>query len=159
MITDLLSSFDALTGTKLFQDFGLIFLFFIASSPSIMFIPDEVFMFPLVSGGAGWFSILLVVAGGHFMGDIILYYLGHHADRLVKGNRKQQTKAKHWLHKYKHIVFLIVPFTSVVGDLILVYAGIKHIPLKSFWWILLPSVVARAILSMVLLYGLISLPI
>lgn len=153
-----LQIFDSFTSSQLYQDLGLIFLFFIAMTPSIMFIPDEVFMLPLLAFNVGWFSLLMAVVGGHFIGFLLLYYLGHHADRLVNAKGKEQAKAKHWLHKWKHFVFFIVPFTSVVGDLIMIYAGTQHIKLNNIWWILLPAVILRGIISVAMLYGLIAVP-
>ena len=40
----------------------------------------------------------------------------------------------------------------------MVYAGIKHIPLKIFWMYLLSANIARAILAVVVVYGIIQMP-
>ena len=156
---ELINQFTTIITTlEIFRDYGLWILFFWAITPTIFFIPDEIFILPLVILGYDYFPILLALAFGNFIGYVLLYYLGHHADRLIfKKNGKIEAKANHWLHKYKHIVFFLPPFASFAGELIMIYAGTQHIPLRNFWWILLSATFVRGLISILLFMGILAL--
>jgi len=144
---------------EILREHGLTILFLWAITPSIFFIPDEAFMIPLVAFGVSYQQMFLAVSLGNFIGFILLYFLGHHADRLIRGRGKEKMEARadHWLHKYKHIVFFLVPFGSLGGDIVMIYSGSQHIPLRNIWWILLPATFVRGGLSILLFMGLLRL--
>jgi membrane protein YqaA with SNARE-associated domain len=163
MIQDYQQIFDEfgqfLTTLELFRDHGLTILFLWAITPSLFAIPDEFFMIPLVALGISYQQMFLAVSVGNLIGFLALYYLGHHAHILLRGKRgkKMELRADHWLHRYKHIVFFLVPFASLGGDAIMIYAGIKHIPLKSFWYILIPATFVRGGISILFFMGILTI--
>ena len=149
---------EPIVQSELFQQFGLLILFLYTMTPAIVFVPSELFLASFVATDTNPFLLIVIVGAGGFLGDMALYYLGWHGHKFLTKRKTAGVKANHWLHKYKHVVFLLPPFTSIVGDLIMVYAGIKHIPLKIFWMYLLSANIARAILAVVVVYGIIQMP-
>ena len=78
---------DVIVDSVFFKNFGLLFMFFYAISPSIFVIPNEVFIAPLILNGTNLVVLVLVVGIGSFIGDIPLYYLGKYGYRFFSGKK------------------------------------------------------------------------
>ena len=123
------SAFIEFTKTDLFHDFALLFIFLIAGSPSFQPLPNEVFVIPAYVLGLSPLLIVIAVGFGGFLGDTGLYFLGHHVHKKIKGSTK--SRVNHWLYKYKHFVYVLSPNLFFgIGDVIMIFSGIRHIPFR-----------------------------
>lgn len=86
---------------------------------------------------SGASPMLFIVGGmaGKLIMQVGLYSVGKYG--LSRFGKKGKVGASHWLHKYHFLVFLLPPFTGALGDIIMVYAGTKKIPLTRIMPILI----------------------
>lgn len=82
--------------------------------------------------------LLFIVGGvaGKLIGQMLLYFIGYYGIRAL-GKKTSFAGANHFLHKYHFLAYLLPPFTGALGDLILVYSGIRKINLMRIIPILL----------------------
>jgi len=66
-------------------------------------------------------------------GQLILYGVGviirHLHKKISKGSIGNLAGKNHFLHKYHFLVYLIVPFVGILGDLVMIYSGHQRINL------------------------------
>lgn len=86
---------------------------------------------------SGASPLLFIIGGvaGKFIGQMVLYQVGFYGLKAL--GKKSNGGASHWLHKYHFLVFLLPPFTGALGDIIMIYAGAKKIPLTRIMPILI----------------------
>ena len=73
------------------------------------------------------FLLVLIVAAARVVGQGLLYLLGRYSYTLVKGRKRELAEAGHILHRYKIIVFLLVPWGGPIGDVVMIIAGHQRI--------------------------------
>lgn len=62
-------------------------------------------------------------------GQLILYFIGIFIRKVHKGSIGNIAGKNHFLHKYHFLVYLIVPFVGIIGDLAMIYSGHQRINL------------------------------
>lgn len=101
--------------------YGLLAVFFAHMSPSIFFLMEGIDTAAVILGFNPFAIVLFAVIGGT-IGDFIWYYAGFYSYRKLKKveNGKAVSLAKH----HRRIAFLYSAFPG--GEILMVYAGIKH---------------------------------
>lgn len=127
-----------------FSRLGILVIFFYELIPSTFrFITDSGFFVGLLQEGISPIMLILITASGKLVGYYILYMVGRGVSRVLKGKNKELAGAEHILHKYKFLVFAILPFLGSLGDLVMVIAGHERIGFLKVAPILLVSSIAR----------------
>ena len=62
-------------------------------------------------------------------GQLILYVVGIFIRKVHKGSVGNIAGKNHFLHKYHFLVYLIIPFVGIIGDLAMIYSGHQRISL------------------------------
>lgn len=103
---------------------------------------------------SGASPLLFIIGGtiGKLVGQILLYYAGHYGIRAF-GKKSSFAGANHFMHKYHFLVFLLPPFTGSLGDIIMIYAGVKKIPLSRIMPILIIANILDQVRWIVLTMG------
>lgn len=81
------------------------------------------FYIGLLDQGINPMSLIIFASVGRLFGWFLLYLLGRFIFNIFKGKNRELADAEHFLHKYRLIVFFLVPFLGFAGDLIVVIAG------------------------------------
>ena len=81
------------------------------------------FFVGLLQEGINPMFLVIISSIGRLVGWYLLYLLGRFIFRLFKGKNRDLAEAEHVLHKYRLIVFFLVPFFGFAGDLVVVLAG------------------------------------
>lgn len=81
-----------------------------------------------IESGANPLLFILGGTAGKLIGQIGLYMAGYYGIKAI-GRKTNLAGANHFLHKYHFLAYLLPPFTGALGDLILVYSGIKRVHL------------------------------
>ena len=75
------------------------------------------------------FGFLLAL--GQLAGQMLLYVAGMLIRHVHKGNFGNLASGSHFFHQHSFIIYLAVPFTGVLGDLLMMYSGHQRIsPIK-----------------------------
>jgi len=129
---DYFESFFAFNPSDTFQLFladgyvklGILAIVFYEFIPSIFkLIGTSGFFVGLLDSGVSPFMLVLLATVGKVGGQYLMYLFGKFLFRVFKGKHRDMARADHFLHKYKVLVFLIVPFTGTLGNIIMVVAG------------------------------------
>lgn len=127
-----------------FSRLGILVIFFYELIPfTFRFITDSGFFVGLLQEGFSPIVLIIITALGKLVGYYILYMLGRGVSRILKGKNKELAGAEHILHKYKFLIFAVVPFLGSVGDLVMLIAGHERIGFLKIAPILLVSSMAR----------------
>jgi membrane protein YqaA with SNARE-associated domain len=125
-----------------FQDYGLIGLFFnsLLSATAIP-LPTEILTSALLIGGENVFLVGIVLIVGSVIGGILNYFIGFGGNRIVEKFKKTKEKKeiiedgeKHHklLDKFGWGAIFFASWIPVIGDLILISAGVKKMKLSKF---------------------------
>ena len=135
-IDTIMQMFTEFSASPLFQKYAVIFIMIYAGTPTFIAIPNEVFIIPFFEGAIdktlAVITIWVAVAIGGFLGDTLIYYLAKHGYRFITKDKKKALHHRHWLHKFGFYIFAISPTIVIFADVILVYAGIKHLKYSRF---------------------------
>jgi membrane protein YqaA with SNARE-associated domain len=85
------------------------------------------FFIGLINEGIHPMLLIVLASLGRLLGWYILYLIGKLVYRVFKGKERDLAGADHFLHKYRLIVFFLVPFLGALGDLVVVIAGHQRI--------------------------------
>ncbi len=85
------------------------------------------FFIGLIDEGIHPMILIILASAGRLLGWYILYLIGKLVYRVFKGKERDLASADHFLHKYRLIVFFLVPFLGALGDLVVVIAGHQRI--------------------------------
>lgn len=85
------------------------------------------FFIGLINEGIHPMLLIILASIGRLLGWYILYLIGKLVYRVFKGKERDLAGADHFLHKYRLIVFFLVPFLGALGDLVVVIAGHQRI--------------------------------
>lgn len=104
------------------------------------------FFVGLLQQGINPMILILFASIGRLVGWFLLYLLGRFIFRMFKGRSKELADSSHFLHKYRLIVYFLVPFFGFAGDLIVVLSGHQRIGfLKIAPFLFLSNVIRYAI--------------
>lgn len=136
------------TGEKFLNDnftrLGILVIFFYELIPfTFRFITNSGFFVGLLEGDVSPIAILIIVASGKLVGYYILYMIGRGVSRILRGKDKELAGAEHVLHKYKYLVFTVVPFLGSLGDLVILIAGHERIGFLKIAPLLFVASIAR----------------
>lgn len=111
-----------------FVKLGFVSIFLYELIPSVFrLIGTTGFFIGLVKEGIHPIALIILASLGRLLGWYILYLVGKLVYRVFKGKERDLAGADHFLHKYRLIVFFLVPFLGALGDLVVVLAGHQRI--------------------------------
>lgn len=144
---------------SLFVKIGILSIFFYQMVPSIFkLLGTGGILVRLLDAGISPVFIIVVHVAGWVAGQYMLYLLGRYAYKLFKKRKRELLTADHWLHKYRHVIFLAIPFTSTLGELLLVFSGHQRIGFQKILPFLIIGDTARISIYVAWTLGQISLP-
>ena len=135
------------------QDYGLLGLFFIQLLPSFLLIDSAATVSAVILGFNPISIIIFAVLGG-VIGDLLWYYFAYYSYRKIK--KIENGKAETLIHRYHRPIFLFTSFPG--GELILIYAGVKHIKLKQIIPFIIASHVIKTTIAILVGLGILALP-
>lgn len=115
------------------NDYGLIGVMFVHMTPSFLFLMEGIDSAAVI-GGLNPFAIVVFAIIGGTIGDFLWYYAGMYSYRKLK--KIENKKEVDFIHRHRKYAWLYVAFPG--GELLMIYAGIKHIKPKK----ILPFVIA-----------------
>ena len=135
-IDTIMQMFTEFSASPLFQKYAVIFIAIYAGTPTFIAVPNEAFIIPFFEGAIdktqAIMTIWVAVTVGGFAGDSLIYFLAKHGYRFVTKQKKEALHRGHWLHKFGFYVFVISPSIAIFADVMLIYAGIKHLRYSRF---------------------------
>jgi len=138
-----------------FQDYGIIGLFLnsLLSATAIP-LPTEILTSALLIGGENVFLVGFVLGLGSIIGGVLNYFIGFGGNKLF--NKLKKTKnEKHDEHKKKHYKLLdkfgwsaifFAAWIPVIGDLILISAGVKRMKFSKFTIIMISGKIVKTVI-------------
>tara|TARA_B110001454_G_scaffold3195_1_gene2943 strand:+ start:485 stop:985 length:501 start_codon:yes stop_codon:yes gene_type:complete len=124
---------------NIFQEYGIIGLFFnsLLAATAIP-LPTEILTSALLIGGENIFLVAIVLIIGSVIGGILNYFIGFGGKELVKKMKKKSNIEKHekkhnkLLDKFGWSAIFFAAWIPIIGDLILISAGIKKMKFIKF---------------------------
>ena len=133
--------------SPIFHDMALLFIFIYAATPAFIPAPNELLTIPAYAFGVTPLAIILAVGIGGFVGDSLMYKFARKIHHKWKG--KTAKNVNHYMYKYKHLIFVASPSLFFgIGDIIIIFAAIKHIPYREVAPYLLIGNLVRAVWGM-----------
>ncbi len=160
MIEDYYQQMQDVLSNTVFQEYGVLGLFLnsLLSATAIP-LPTEILTSALLVGGENQFIIAIVLIAGSSIGGFINYFVGFGGNKLFvkfknKKNQKDlkdQNKSHKILDKFGWSAIFFSSWIPVIGDLILISAGVKRFEFKKF---VLFMIVGKIIKSVIIVTGL-----
>ena len=144
-IIQLLQNF--ITDLQIVNDYGLLAVLVAHMSPSFTFIMEGIDTAAVVLG-INPVAIVIFAAIGGTIGDFIWFYAGRYSYRKIK--KIDKMKSVKIVHRHKKLAFLYTAFPG--GEILMVYAGIKHFDKKE----IIPYVIASNVLRSALAVGVVT---
>lgn len=124
---------------NIFQEYGIIGLFLnsLLAATAIP-LPTEILTSALLIGGENIFLVAIVLIIGSVIGGILNYFIGLGGNKLVKKMKKKSNIEKHekkhnrLLDKFGWSAIFFAAWIPVVGDLMLITAGVKKMKFRKF---------------------------
>ena len=124
---------------SIFQEYGIIGLFLnsLLAATAIP-LPTEILTSALLIGGENIFLVAIVLIIGSVIGGILNYFIGLGGNKLVKKMKKESNIEKHekkqnrLLDKFGWSAIFFAAWIPIIGDLILISAGVKKMEFKKF---------------------------
>ncbi len=124
---------------NVFQDYGIIGLFLnsLLSATAIP-LPTEILTSALLIGGENVFLISVVLILGSTIGGLLNYFIGFGGNKLVSKFKKKkigveyEKKGSKLLDKFGWGAIFFASWIPVIGDLILISAGVKKMKFTKF---------------------------
>ena len=119
---------------SLIINYGLLELFFVSATSSVLPIPTEPTIAILLSDKVSPLIILLVLVPASVLGAFIGYLLGKYGIRRIIPfhNPDRERRVKDWFNKYGAALLLISPWIPFAGDLVPIVAGVESFKLSTF---------------------------
>jgi len=131
--------------------YGLLAVFFAHMSPSVLFIMEGVDTAAVILGFNPFAIVLFAVLGGT-IGDFIWYYAGFYSYRKLK--KIENGKAVRVAKQHRRLAFLYSAFPG--GEILMVYAGIKHYHARDILPFVIVSNAIRSGLAVLIVTGVIT---
>ena len=146
MIMDIQSTIDSVTegvnqilSDSLFTRYGLLGLFANGILAPILPIPPELTRFALVLSGESKALVVLVLSAAWILGGILWYYVSFTGNRVIlkrlRGDSQQNKSLKkghRLLDRYGWVIILVSPWIPILGDIIVIIAGVKRYSPKKY---------------------------
>ena len=124
---------------NIFQEYGIIGLFLnsLLAATAIP-LPTEILTSALLIGGENIFLVGIVLIIGSTIGGILNYFIGFGGNKLITKMKKKTDVEKHekkhnkLLDKFGWGAIFFAAWIPVIGDLILISAGIKKMKFLKF---------------------------
>jgi len=126
---------------NVFQDYGIIGLFLnsLFSSTAIP-LPTEILTSALLIGGENVFLVVIALVVGSTIGGLLNYFIGFGGNKLVNKFRKKKNgndvvhekKGSKLLDKFGWGAVFFASWIPVIGDFILISAGVKKMKFTKF---------------------------
>ena len=124
---------------NIFQEYGIIGLFLnsLLAATAIP-LPTEILTSALLIGGENIVLVAIVLIIGSIIGGILNYFIGFGGNKLVKKMKKKSDIEKHdkkhnkLLDKFGWSAIFFAAWIPIVGDLILISAGVKKMKFTKF---------------------------
>jgi membrane protein YqaA with SNARE-associated domain len=124
---------------NVFQEYGIIGLFLnsLLAATAIP-LPTEILTSALLIGGENIFLVVIALIIGSVIGGILNYFIGLGGNKLVKKLKKNTDKKEHdkkhnkLLDKFGWSAIFFAAWIPVIGDLILISAGVKKMKFTKF---------------------------
>ena len=122
-----------------FQEYGIIGLFLnsLLAATAIP-LPTEILTSALLIGGENIVLVAIVLIIGSTIGGILNYFLGFGGNKLIKKIKKKSDLEKHekkhnkLLDKFGWTAIFFAAWIPIIGDLILISAGVKKMKFVKF---------------------------
>jgi len=119
--------------------------------PSIFFVAEGVIIAAVISGIPPITIVFFAILGGT-VGDFLWYALGYYSYRKIK--KIENMKFQRVISRYKKAAFLYSAFPG--GEILMVYAGIKHFHIMDILPFVIISNLIRAGLAVGIVTGIIT---
>jgi len=124
---------------SIFQEYGIIGLFLNSLlAATALPLPTEILTSALLIGGENIFLVAIALITGSIIGGILNYFIGFGGNKLFKKMEKKSDVEKHekkhnkLLDKFGWGAIFFAAWIPVVGDLMLISAGVKKMKFKKF---------------------------
>ena len=159
LIMDHYQQIQNVLANNIFQDYGIIGLFLnsLLSATAIP-LPTEILTSALLIGGENIFLVGFALALGSTIGGVLNYFIGFGGNKLFKKfKRNEKTDIKHekksnkLLDKFGWSAIFFASWIPVIGDLILISAGVKKMKFNRF---IIFMVTGKAVKTIIVVSGL-----
>ena len=141
---------------NIFQEYGIIGLFLnsLLAATAIP-LPTEILTSALLIGGENIFLVAIVLIVGSVIGGILNYFIGFGGNKLVKKVRKksdiikQEKKHNRLLDKFGWSAIFFAAWIPIIGDLILISAGVKKMEFRKFSIFMVSGKIIKTIIVVV----------
>jgi len=141
---------------NIFQEYGIIGLFLnsLLAATAIP-LPTEILTSALLIGGENIFLVAIVLIIGSMIGGILNYFIGFGGNKLVKKMRKKSNISKHekkhnrLLDKFGWSAIFFAAWIPIIGDLILISAGVKKMEFRKFLIFMVSGKIIKTIIVVI----------
>ena len=141
---------------NIFQEYGIIGLFLnsLLAATAIP-LPTEILTSALLIGGENIFLVAIVLIVGSVIGGILNYFIGFGGNKLVKKVRKksdiikQEKKHNRLLDKFGWSAIFFAAWIPIIGDLILISAGVKKMEFRKFLIFMVSGKIIKTIIVVI----------
>ena len=135
----------------LITNYGLLELFLVSATASVLPIPTEPTIALLLSEDMSVLIILLVLIPSSVLGASVGYLLGKYGIRKIIPfhNVERERRVRAWFTRYGSALLIISPWIPFVGDVVPIVAGIEEFNPGTF---LLMIFIAKAIKCIAVVY-------
>ena len=141
---------------NVFQEYGIIGLFLnsLLAATAIP-LPTEILTSALLIGGENIFLVVIALIIGSVIGGILNYFIGLGGNKLVKKLKKNTDKKEHdkkhnkLLDKFGWSAIFFAAWIPVIGDLILISAGVKKMKFIKFLIFMISGKIIKTIIVVI----------
>ena len=141
---------------NVFQEYGIIGLFLnsLLAATAIP-LPTEILTSALLIGGENIFLVVIALIIGSVIGGILNYFIGLGGNKLVKKLKKNTDKKEHdkkhnkLLDKFGWSAIFFAAWIPVIGDLILISAGIKKMKFTKFLIFMISGKIIKTVIVVI----------
>ena len=141
---------------NIFQEYGIIGLFLnsLLAATAIP-LPTEILTSALLIGGENIVLVAITLIIGSTIGGILNYFIGFGGNKLIKKMRKksdtekQNEKHNKILDKFGWSAIFFAAWIPIIGDLILISAGIKKMKFVKFLIFMISGKIIKTIIVVV----------
>ena len=141
---------------NIFQGYGIIGLFLnsLLAATAIP-LPTEILTSALLIGGENIFLVAIVLIVGSVIGGILNYFIGLGGNKLFKKMKKKSNIEKHekkhnkLLDKFGWSAIFFAAWIPIIGDLILISAGVKKMEFKKFSIFMISGKIIKTIIVVI----------
>ena len=138
-----------------FQDYGVLGLFFnsLLSATAIP-LPTEILTSALLVGGENQILVVIALITGSSIGGFINYFIGFGGHKLFRKFKKKenqkdlkdQKKSHKILDRFGWSAIFFASWIPVIGDLILISAGVKKLQFKKFILFMISGKIVKSVI-------------